>query len=77
MESQMTTKRSVYFLQETARTDDGEYIPCIAVEGERGYYQTDWAWGADKEIAQQICDDKNLNLGFTRKEAALIQLSTM
>lgn len=69
--------RKVYFLQETVRDTDGGYIPCIAVEGEKGYYRTDWNWGTDKDLAQKICDEKNANLGITPREAILVVLGTM
>jgi hypothetical protein len=73
----MDNKRTVYFINELERATDGGYIPCIAVEGEKGYYKTDWNWGPDFNLANQIADEKNAALGFTPKEAILIQLSTM
>lgn len=72
----MEPKR-VYFINELERAADNGFIPCIAVEGESGYYKTDWNWGADFALAQKICDEKNLAMGFTPREAMLIQLSTM
>lgn len=69
--------RKVYFVMQTVTDDNGNYIACIAVEGEKGYYKTDWEWGNDWEIANQIADDRNANLGYTKKDAMLIQLSTM
>lgn len=69
--------RKVYFIMETERTEAGEFIPCIAVEGEKGFYRTDWAWGSDPEVAQEIVDKKNADLGIDSKEAMLIQLGTM
>ena len=69
--------RKVYFIMETERTEAGELIPCIAVEDEKGFYRTDWAWGTDREVAQEIVDEKNANLGIDPKEAMLIQLGTM
>jgi hypothetical protein len=67
----------VYFINELKRDKDGGYIPCIAVEGETGFYLTDWNWGDDLELAQKIADEKNQALGFTPKEAFLIVLGTM
>lgn len=73
----MPEKRMVYFINELERAEDGGYIPCIAVEGEQGYYKTDWNWGDDLSLANQLADEKNAALGFTPREAALIQLGTM
>jgi hypothetical protein len=73
----MTDRKAVYFINELAKDKDGGYIPCIAVEGETGYYKTDWNWGTNLDIANQLADEKNLTLGFTAKEAMLIVLGTM
>jgi hypothetical protein len=73
----MENKKMVYFINELARGEDNGYIPCIAVEGEKGYYKTDWNWGSNLELASQIADEKNAALGFTPKEACMIVLGTM
>lgn len=73
----MADRKMVYFINELERAADGGYIPCIAVEGETGYHRTDWNWGSDLKLANQIADEKNAALGFTPKEACLIQLGTM
>lgn len=73
----MTEKKMVFFIMETERTNDGQYIPCIAVEGEKGYNKTDWAWSNDKELAQKLCDKRNADMGISRREAAIIQFRTM
>lgn len=70
-------QRLVYFIMETVRSEDGQFIPCIAVEGEKGYNRTDWKWGTDKEQAQKFCDERNEKMGIDRKEAMKIQLRTM
>jgi hypothetical protein len=72
----MKGRVAVYFVLETERDENG-YIPLIAVKGESGYYKTDWHWNCTFEIAEKLCDDKNTKLGYTPKEAMLIQLSTM
>ena len=71
------TERRVYFINELVRDADGGYIPCIAVEGEQGYYRTDWNWGSDLALANQIADEKNAAMGFTPREAMLIVIGTM
>ena len=69
--------RKAYAILETVRNDAGEFIPCIAVEGENGYHKTDWTWGKDFDTAQEIADQKNESLGLSKQEAFLIILSTM
>ena len=56
--------RRVYFVMETVTDKDGNYIPCIAVEGETGYYKTDWTWGKDYKLARECADDMNERLGI-------------
>jgi hypothetical protein len=73
----MANRKAVYFINELCRDKDGGYIPCIAVEGETGYHPTDWNWGNDLALANQIADEKNAALGFSPMEAALIQIGTM
>jgi hypothetical protein len=73
----MSNRKTVYFINELERDKDGGYIPCIAIEGETGYYKTDWNWGTDLALANQIANEKNAALGFTSREAALIQIGTM
>ena len=73
----MVEKRMVFFINELERAEDGGYIPCIAVEGETGYHKTDWNWGDDLALAEQLADERNAVLGYTPKEAALIQIGTM
>lgn len=72
-----TDPRVVYFIMETERDENGEYIPCIAVEGETGFHRTDWHWGTDLELARECADDKNTALGIDKKTAMQIQLGTM
>jgi len=62
---------------ETERDSQGAYRALIAKEGERGFYRTDWTWGADLTTAQQIATEKNENLGLTEREAMKIQLGTL
>lgn len=77
VKEQTMEPKKVYFIMETERTSDGQFIPCIAVEGEKGYYKTDWAWGTDKNQAQAWADERNQKMGIDRREAAKIQLRTM
>ena len=69
--------RMAFFVMETNMNSQGEYNALIAVENERGYYKTDWYWGKDFKKAQEIADERNFRMGLSRKEAAMIQCSTM
>lgn len=69
--------RLAFFVMKTQMNSQGEYNALIAVENESGYYRTDWFWGKDFKIAQEIADERNARMGLTKKEAAMIQLSTM
>ena len=73
----MSEPRLVYFILETEYDPERGYIPCIAKEGEKGYYRTDWYWGHDLERAHQLCDERNQMMGIDRQEAMRIQLRTM
>jgi hypothetical protein len=65
------------FILENVMTPDGQYIPCIAVEGEAGYHQTDWTWGKDLKIAEKIADGRNAKMGLSKWDAMRIQMHTM
>lgn len=69
--------RTAYFISATDKTEDGEFIPCIAVEGEAGYHRTDWHWGTDLELAEKCAVKKNAALEIDEKTALVIVLSTM
>ena len=72
-----TIMRSVYFVDVFNKDEQG-FIPCIAVEGEKGYYRTDWHWDCTLEEAEELCKEKNANMGFTDpKEIYMIIASTM
>ena len=68
--------RTVYFIQHTECDEQG-WIPCIAKEGDPGFYRTNWHWDCTFEEAESICDEKNELLGISQKEAIKIVLSTM
>jgi hypothetical protein len=69
--------KKAYFISETIKDHEGNYIPCIAVENIRGFYRTDWQWGKDRDTAQRFADKKNEQLGLTKKQAMDIQVSSM
>ena len=75
-DGRLVTARLVYFISQFERDESG-WIPCIAREGEQGYYRTDWCWQCDLETARNLAAEKNAALGFDEKEAARIQATTL
>jgi len=73
----MASERVAYFVMESVVAPNGEYRALIAKEGVHGYYLTDWTWGKDLKVAEQIAAKKNLALGLDDKAAWKIVLSTM
>jgi hypothetical protein len=65
------------FIQQTVKSDSGQFIPCIAVEGTKGYNLTSWEWGTDYEAACQLAEDSNTKRGIDPIEAELIIIGTM
>ena len=72
-----TTQKVAYFVQRTQTDVNGEYIACIAKEGEKGYFLTDWTWGKDYAIAEQCANEKNAKMGLSEFDALKIICSTM
>ncbi len=73
----MSDKRRCYFIQHTVKDEKGNYIPCIAIEGESGFYKTDWQWGNDYELANDTAKLMNSKLGISEQDALEIVLSSM
>jgi hypothetical protein len=64
-----------YTIIETEQNKQG-YIPCIIKEGIKGYFRTDWNWGKDKKIAEQIAIERNDVMGLsTETVEAMIAVS--
>lgn len=63
----------------------GNYVPCIAIENERGYYplsgrgvgSSPWTWGSDYNKACEMADHFNEKLGLSKREAFKIVDSSM
>lgn len=68
-------KRKCVIILETEKID-GEYSPCIAVEGELGYYTTDWKWGISRKEADVMAEDYNRRLGIDTETTIDILLSS-
>lgn len=69
--------RRAYFINELVRAEDGGFIPCIAEEGEKGFWRTDWNWGSDQNLAEQIAAQKNAAMGISEQDAIRIVFSSM
>jgi hypothetical protein len=65
------------FILEGITAPDGQYIPCIAIRDQAGYYKTDWLFGRNKEQAQRWIDEQNERLGLSPKEAFDLVLSSL
>ena len=78
-------KRFAYTIVVESTDKDGNYIPCVAIEGERGYRplsgrgrcSAPWTWGKDYNKANEIADDLNKKMGLSKMEALKIVGSTM
>jgi len=81
----LSGKRYAYTIVVESVDGDGNYIPCIAVENESGYYpmsgrgscSVPWKWGKDYKVACEIADRMNERMGLTRVEAYKIITSSM
>jgi hypothetical protein len=74
---EVENRRCAYFVQRTVTNENGEFIPCLAVEGKKGYKETNWTWGKDFKLAEECAQHKNEMMGLSKKEALLIVCSTM
>lgn len=72
-----TERRLAYFVSQTIVDENGQIVPCIALENEPGYYRTNWTWGTDLALAEECAAEKNSQLGLTLAEANRIVLSSM
>lgn len=70
-------KKAPYFVNQAITNDKGEFIPCIAVEGDTGYYKTDWTWGTNFKHASEVAVRMNAKMGIDEREAAKIVCATM
>jgi hypothetical protein len=70
-------RRMAYLILEDVRAKDGGYVPCLAREGEKGYYLTNWNYGLDKIIAEKCIDTLNRRMGLSEEDVTTIVLSSM
>jgi len=78
-------ERMAIVIVESSKADDGQYIPCVATEGQSGYrplsgkgpFAAPWKWGRDRKIAQQLADERNKSMGLSKEESVRIIASSM
>jgi hypothetical protein len=70
-------KKFCYWIPYFPNGPSSTFVPAIVVANEAGYYETDWNWGADRDLAVQIASDLNLKLGYTEADVESIVLSSM
>lgn len=82
----LATRRWCYWIAETCTHTDGQYIPCMIIEGESGYYpmsgdpakfQTPWLYGKDIKVARETVDSLNAQRGITKEIAKEIYDSSI
>ncbi len=56
---------------------DNSWSAGVVIEGEKGYYLTDWDWHTSEETARRLVDDLNIKLGLTEIEAVSMTLQSM
>ena len=69
--------RFVYFVMDSVKDANNEYIALCAFEGQSGYHQTDWHWGTDYAKARQCAEALNARRGIAQKDADKIIAGTM
>lgn len=69
--------RRAYFIHDDIRADDGGYLVCIAEEGVKGYWPTDWNYGKRKQAAQVGIDNLNTQLGISKGDAHKITIDSV
>lgn len=67
----------VMTIVEGMNDENGEYIPCVVVKGQSGYYPTELRWGKDREGARKQAIEYNKKMGFNKREASDMVLNAM
>jgi hypothetical protein len=52
-------------------------VPSVVRENEAGHTPTDWEWGSNYELAQEVCRKKNEAMGLTAEDVDQIVTSSM
>lgn len=62
---------------DSEKTESKEYIPCLVIEGEKGYHRTDWHWGTDKAIARECANERNAVMELSEETVQAIIFASM
>lgn len=54
-----------------------QYVPCLVIEGETGYFLTSWLWGTDLDTAREIADEYNAKAGLTPDDVMKLTAQSM
>ena len=68
-------KRAVLYAG--AAHSDGHFYPSIVIEDAAGHQTTDWDWGTDRAIFEQLVTQYNATHGYSREEADAVVASSM
>lgn len=67
----------VFTIVEGMNDENGEYIPCVVVKGQKGYHPTELRWGKDRNSAKRMAVEKNKQMGFNKRDASSMVISAM
>jgi hypothetical protein len=70
-------KKVAYYVSPSITNEQGEFIPVIVKEGEKGYFKTNWNWGKDLAIAEECAKEKNERLGLSNEEVQKLVCQSM
>lgn len=66
-----------FFILDNERDEHGEFWVLLAERGKPGYARTDWHWGTDRELAEQLCRERNERIGLSEQDVAVLIASTL
>ena len=69
--------KTAYAILPSLKAENGEYIPIIVKEGEKGYYPTDWTWGKNIDEAERFARTKNRAMGISDATAQRLVIASM
>ena len=70
-------KKICYTILESETNLAWNFLACIVIEGETGYYKTNWDWGSDRDIADATAKARNSAMGISEEEARKMVLKSM
>jgi hypothetical protein len=77
MEKLTIDGKQVVFYANPIPAEDGHYYPSLVVEGEGFHRPTDWDWGTDLKLVEDLCKKKNAENGYSKDEVYRIIARSM